>query len=230
MSFQDTHKWGSLYVDAQMTLINLDDWGYLDKGERREGFKALEDTRHEFSFDGDYPHGCMYTDDKQETPLVLINWFGGYPGDSIDDANAQAAEEWASERNHIYSFDNWFGGCKSVGLYIDMDVATLEEVEEAIEFIEGFLDYPVLDEDLWSELGLKRWDEMIDEMINDTQREKDIEFSDAQIFAIRELASEMYGYWEEDYFPSDEWDSIIEEVLAVEPGTVVQLHQADKLF
>ena len=111
---------------------------------------------------------------------------------------------------------------------------SIEEMPEQIQLYFQDMEQPTeeKDEEMITGKFRKVLDKIpeIDEMINDTQREKDIEFTEEQVDAIRELASEVYGYWEEGYFPDDEWGQIIEEVLAVEEGTVVQLHQAEKLF
>lgn len=229
MTLHNTYKYGSLYVDAALTLENLKDEEKI--GEvRAEIVELLKNSDADFTFDDDWAHGSMYSVDGQDTPLVLIGTFGGYPGESMDEANAEAAKEWSADRYYIYSFSSWFGGCEIVSLYLNWDECTLDEATEAVELAEGFREYPVLDEDLWSTKQFEVWESMIDEMVVDSENEHDIVFTEEQRAYIYETAAEKYGYWEEGYFDQDEWDTIIEEVMAAEPGTVVQLHQSEKLF
>ena len=225
MTIQDTYKWGALHTDANNVINWLQEQGYLH-GERQQIVDALQESRVDFEFDDDWNDGSLYQDDDQQTPLVLLGQFGGYPGETLDEANSEAAAEWAQDRDYIYSYSTWFGGCRTVNLYLNMDEATLEEAEEAIELAEGFREYPVLDEDLWSQKQSEAWDEMIDEQVASTENDKDIEFTDDQKDDIREQANEFYGYWEEGYFEADTWDGIIDKVL----NNDVQLHQEDKLF
>lgn len=229
MALVDTYKWGSLYVDAVNVESWLEDQGELDKGVRKDVLELLKESNVDFQFDEDWNDGSMYRVDGQETPLVLLGTFGGYPGEPLDEANSQAAKEWAEDRDYIYCFSSWFGGCEMVSLYLNMDDCTLEEAEEAIELVEGYSEYPVLDEDLWSELQYKAWDEMLDEMTADSENERDIEFTESQREYIREAASNFYGYWDEAYFPETEWEQIIAEALDTE-GVTVQLHQSEQLF
>lgn len=228
MTFQDTYKYGQLYVDAAGTIARLDEeqrafkdgenFQEIFPGETREYLRAFEDSAVEFEFDEDYPHGSLYRDDSQTVPLILLGRFGGYPEDSIDRANAEAAKEWAIARSHVYSFSTWFGGCETVNLYFVIDESTeLEEVTEAIEMVEGFREYPVLDESLWSQYESEAWEETISEMISDLDHERaneDLpELTEDQKNELREHAGQFYGYWEEGYFAQEEWDEIVEEVL-----------------
>lgn len=228
MAIVDTYKWGSLYVDADGTIEYLRDGGVLT-GDREEVLAELQDFPHDLHFDEDWPHGAFY-DEGQDTPLVQLGWFGGYPGEALHDANAQAALEWAEGRYYIVAYSSWFGGCQSVQLMLNWDNVTLEELEEVLEMIDGFREYPVLDEDLYSQIESERWVEMIDDMVVSEENEREIVFTEDQKQEIIELTGEYYGYWEEGYFPADEWDRIIEEILAEEPGTVKQLHQKETLF
>lgn len=230
MTIQDTYKFGSLYVDAVMTLERLEDRDALSVGDRAEIVNALKESTVDFTFDEDWEHGCMYSVDGQETPLVLIGTFGGYPGESIDEANLRAAKEWAEDRDYIYSFSSWFGGCEMVTLYLNFDDCTLEEAEEAIELVEWYREYPVLDEGLWSEIQWERWEEMIGEMLDqariDCEAEWNHELTEDEEEQIRELAQEKYGYWEEGYFAEDEWNKIVLAVVNRE----VQQHQETQLW
>lgn len=242
MAIIDTYKYGSLYVDAAGTIARLEEEqrafeegeDYFEEifpGETREYLKRFEDSHIDYSFDEDYPHGSIYRVDGQHIPLILLGHFGGYPGDSIDRANSEAAKEWASDKSHVYAYSSWFGGCEMVSLYFVLDEATTsEEVDEAIDMVEGFADYPVLDEDLWCRYQSEEWETMISEMIADVDRDR--EYADLPVLEqwqsdlIRSTAGEFYGYWEDGYFPSDKWDEIVDNVLTGE----VQLHQEDKLF
>lgn len=242
MAIIDTYKYGSLYVDAAGTIARLEEehrafvegeggFEEIFPGETREFLKRFEDSHIDYSFDEDYPHGCMYQDDGQKIPLILLGQFGGYPGDSIDRANAEAAKEWASDKPHVYSFSSWFGGCEMVSLYFVLDEATTsDEVDEAIDMVEGFADYPVLDEDLWGRYQSEVWEEMITEQLEDLDRERENSalpvLEQWQSDLIYSTAGEYYGCWEEGYFPRDKWDEIVDNVLTGE----VQLHQEEKLF
>lgn len=226
MTIQDTYKYGSLYVDADNTVEFLDDQGLLTDrvGEVLEQF---QESGIDFEFDDVWPHGKWY-DDGSQLPLIQIGWFGGYPGEALDDANAQAALEWAEGREHIVAFSSWFGGCQSVQLYFDPTNATLEEAEEAVELAEGFADYPILDEDLYTEFSSQRFGDMVGEMVNALEREHGVlDVGSKEL--LYELASEYYGYWEEGYFGNEEWESIVAEVLDTE-GVETQLHQEISLF
>lgn len=226
MTIQDTYKYGSLYVDANNTIEFLDDQGLLTDrvGEILEQF---QESGVDFEFDDEWQHGKRY-DDEQQLPLVQIGWFGGYPGEAMDDANAQAALEWAEDREHIVAYRMSFGGCQSVQLLFDPTNATLEDAVEAVELAEGFAEYPVLDESLYSEISSQRFSGMLEEMIWELEREHGLLDEETREL-LHEHASEYYGYWEEGYFGNDEWESIVSEVLDTE-GVETQLHQETKLF
>lgn len=226
MTIQDTYKYGSLYVDADNTVETLDDQGLLTDrvGEVLEQF---QESGIDFHFDDAWPYGKLY-DDESQLPLVLLGWFGGYPGEALDDANAQAALEWAEGREHIVAYTSWFGGCQSVQLYFDPSNASLSDAEEAVELAEGFADYPVLDEDLYSELSSQRFEDMVVELVNDLEREHGILDEESKEL-LYEHASEYFGYWEEGYFGNEEWESIVKQVLDTE-GVETQLHQEISLF
>ena len=226
MTIQDTYKYGSLYVDANNTIEFLDDQGLLTDsvGEILEQF---QESGIDFEFDDEWHHGKRYDDEKQ-LPLIQLGWFGGYPGDALDDANAHAALDWAEGREHIVAYTRWFGGCQSVQLYFDPTNATLEDAIEAVELAEGFAEYPVLDEDLYSEISSQRFDDMVEEMVNELEREHgllDVESREL----LYEHAREYYGYWEEGYFEEEEWERIVTKVLDTE-GVETQLHQETKLW
>lgn len=224
MTFQDTYKYGQLYVDASNVIEWLDDQDKLTD-ELGEVLEVFKDSFVDFTFDEDWNHGSFY-DDKDQMPLVLLDWFGGYPGDSMDEANARAAKEWASDKSYIMAYSSYFGGCESVQLYFDPTNATLEQAQEAVDLVEGYKQYPVLDENLWSQLESERWVEMIEEMISDEERKRDTEFDKATKEYLYSEAQEYYGYWEEGYFEQDKWDDIVNKWFTGD----VQLHQEDKLF
>lgn len=230
MTFVDGYKWGSVYTEAEDILGALGEPGRLTE-EQQEVLAEFKDSGIEFEFDNDYPHSSMY-DDPEQLPLIRLGVFGGYPGEAIDDANAQAAKELSTESRggHIFSYSAWFGGCEAVTLYFDLNVGTVDEAADVISTVEAFDEDPVLDEDLYTQIESERWEEMITEMIAESERERDVAFTTDQLDYIREHSGEMFGWWGEGYYPEDEWETIIDEVLAVEPGSTVQLHQADKLF
>lgn len=227
MTIHDTYRNGSLYVDANNMVDFLEDRGLLTDrvGEILEQF---QESVADFEFDDEWPHGMRYVDEKQ-LPLVQIGWFGGYPGDAIDDANAQAALEWAEGREYIVAYSSWFGGCQHVQLLFDPTNSSLSDAEEAVELAEEFAEYPVLDEDLYSEMSTQRWDEMVDEMTVDTENERDIVFTEDQRVFIYEATQNFYGYWDEGYFAEEEWEKIVAEALDTK-GVSVQLHQETKLW
>lgn len=227
MTIQDTYKYGSLYVDAALTIDRLEDEGAF-YGESREALRAFEESSADFTFDPDYTGaipGGIY--DGEQLPLVLIGSFGGYPGESLDRANADAAKEWASEREDVMAFSSWFGGCEMVSLWYDLSSFTAgpESAQEAVELAEGFMEYPVLDEDLLGQYEMEAMEALIGESITDTEVDREVTFTDAQRDKIYELAMDHFGYWEEGYFPQDTWDEIVDTVLNGE----VQLHQDDEL-
>lgn len=231
MTFKDTYKYGLLYVDAAGTIARLDEeqrafhdgedcFGEVFPGETREHLRAFEESAVEFEFDEDYPHGSMYRNDDQRVPLILLGHFGGYPGESIDRANADAAKAWAHDRSLVYSFSSMFGGCEMVSLYFVIDEATEEdEVTEAIEMVAEFREYPILNEDLWSQYENEVWQDLIDEMISDYDEARseirpDVpELTEDQKHKLRESADEFMGHWDEGYFDQEEWDKIVKEVI-----------------
>lgn len=230
MAIIDTYKYGSLYVDAAGTISRLVDEEVL-VGKKREMLKLFEDSMVQFTFDDEYPWSSYYTTDDIQVPLIHLWSFGGYPGGSLDTANVEAAKEWAEDREYIFLHSTWFGGCELLSMYFVLDHTDDESaVEETIELIEVFSDYPVLDEQLWSEYETIAWENMISEQIADVN--VDLDRDDRPVLTkhqeenIRELAQDYFGTWEEGYFPQDTWDSIVDKVVADE----VQLHQADKLF
>lgn len=224
MTIQDTYKYGSLYVDANITIEFLDDRDMLTD-ERGAVLELFQESGVDFEFDDEWSYGKRYEDGGQ-LPLVQLGWFGGYPGEALDDANAQAALEWAEDREYIVAYSSWFGGCQSVQLLFDPTNSSLSDAEEAVELAEGFAEYPVLDEDLWSQLEMERFSKMLDEMIVGTENDRDIVFTEDQRRDLEESAQNYYGYWEEGYFPEDKWDEIVAEAL----GDDRQLHQETKLF
>lgn len=233
MPIRDTWKYGSLYVDAALTIDILEERGALSDAQR-EMLAEFRESDYDFTFDSDW-HGMdhqygMYSDPEQ-LPLILIGTFGGYPGQALDDANAEAAKEWAEDREYIYSYSTRVGGCEMVWLYFDLSAATadLGAAEESEGLAAMYAEYPCLDEDLWSEKSHQVWDEMIEEMIDDAKRdcemEWDRELSEDECDLIRAEAGEFYGHWDEGYFPEEEWNKIILRVVNGE----VQLHQEDEL-
>ena len=229
MSLIDTHKYGQLYVDASMTITNLEDSGRLSE-ERRDMLRTFEESGADFTFDPDWSstvYGYEYMGDPEQLPLILVGSFGGYPGEAIDRANADAAREWAAERDYILVTVTRFGGCDTVSLWFDLSssAATSDGAQEAVELAEWFREYPVLDEDLWSRYQSEEWERMIVEMITDAENDREESFTDDQREQIIELADEFRGYWDEGYFDSGEWETIVGKVLSGD----VQLHQDDAL-
>ena len=227
--FNDTFKYGEKYIDAAATLDEIKNHRETSvPQEARDALAVFEDSGAEFSFDPDYNYGTGIYDDPEQLPLVLIGTFGGYPGDSIDRANSRAAEEWAEDRGTVMAHAVWFGGCKMIELWYDLSnsMASAEDAQEAVDLAEGFMDYPVLDDDLWSELQMEDWIKMIDETIHDSEIDLDIDFTDEQKEQLREFAGEFMGYWDEGYFAEDEWNTIVEKVRTGD----VQQHQDTKLI
>ena len=225
MTMQDTYKWGSIYVDASLTIDRLEDEGAFS-GESREALRAFEESDPDYTGVGS-GYGFYGAEDGQ-LPLVLIGMFGGYPGEALDEANLRAAKEWAEGRDNILTFSSWFGGCEMVSLWFDLSSSVddlADAAQEAVDLAEGFRDYPVLDEELYCQIERENWDDMIQEMIKDAEDDHG-ELSMDHVAKIWELAGEFYGYWGEGHFDQDEWDKIIDKVLTGE----VQLHQDDKLI
>lgn len=75
---------------------------------------------------------------------------------SIDEANARVlADEWANEPavtwvNHVF--------CESLGLHLDM-----EAPENLFDTLDALMDYPILDEQVWSEVEEEWIDGYIEE-------------------------------------------------------------------
>ena len=232
MTMKDTYKWGNLYVDANLMISNLEE-GNENLGqfteEQRDALRAFEESGAEFCFDSEWPYGGLYRDNDQ-LPLVYLESFGGYPGGALDESNFEAAMEWAEDRDDIYTERTRFGGCDSVTLWYDLSAGTPDGAQEAVELIEEFKDYPVLDESLWSEKQFAAWVETVEESLGDTVRFRDNndlpELTEEQLDQIRTEAEEYYGHWEEGYFDSEIWDGIVDKVVDGE----VQLKQDVALF
>lgn len=218
----DTFRYGQLWVDATGTIELLRDRGLLSPAQD-EFLDILRETHVELEFDSDWngfgrEYG-IYSDEKQ-LPLVTLGSFGGYPGGSLNDANREAAEKWAQQQGpHIYTHTDWFGGCPMSTLSLDLSAEGLTEdhVREAVALIEGFADYPVLDDELYSLKRMLAWDEMIDEMIADVNRERENTdydpLTDAQVEHLKREAREHEGSWDEGYFPEDRWNELLCAVL-----------------
>lgn len=226
MTFQDTYKFGQVVVASDSVMAYLEDREDLSD-EVKEILEIFDESPIEFTFDDDWDTGCMYRVDGLEVPLILLETFGGYPGEPIDVANAQAAKEWASERSHIYAFTSTFAGCEMVELYFDATSATTWDAEEAIELIDSYRGYPVLDEDLWSEIEGEFNDEAMKNVLEWEEQEREIKFTDDQRNLITELYwNEWEGYYEAGYVQEDKLQEIIDDVLS---GNI-QEHQETKLW
>lgn len=88
-------------------------------------------------------------------------------------------------------------------------------------------DYPVLDEQLWSELEWEVNDRAMTDALEWEERQRDIEISDDEKSKITELYWEQWsGYHETGYIDESEFQPIVDAVLAGE----YQLHQETELW
>ena len=88
-------------------------------------------------------------------------------------------------------------------------------------------DYPVLDEQLWSELECEVNESAMTDALEWEERQRDIEISDEQKSKIAELYWERWsGYHEAGYIDDEEFQPIVDAVLSGE----YQLHQETKLW
>ena len=88
-------------------------------------------------------------------------------------------------------------------------------------------DYPVLDEDLWSELEWEVNERAMTDALEWEERQRDIEISDEQKSKIAELYWEQWGgYHEAGYIEDEKFQPIVDAVLSGE----YQQHQEMKLW
>lgn len=88
-------------------------------------------------------------------------------------------------------------------------------------------DYPVLDEQLWSELEMEVNTEAMKQAIEWEEHQREIEFSDDQKDKISELYWEdYYGYHEAGYIEDEKFQPIVDDVLSGD----YQRHQETKLW
>lgn len=95
------------------------------------------------------------------------------------------------------------------------------------ELVRRIEDYPVLDEELWSELEWEVNERAMTDALEWEERQRDIEISDDEKAKISELYWERWnGYHEAGYVDDDEFQPIVDAVLAGE----YQLHQEITLY
>lgn len=95
------------------------------------------------------------------------------------------------------------------------------------ELVTRLQDYPVLDEQLWSELEWEVNERAMTDALEWEERQREIEFSDEQKSKIAELYWEQWsGYHEAGYIDDEEFQPIVDAVLS---GNI-QEHQETKLW
>ena len=95
------------------------------------------------------------------------------------------------------------------------------------DLVTGLQDYPVLDEQLWSELEWEVNDRAMTDALEWEERQRDIEISDDEKLKITELYWEQWsGYHEAGYIGDDEFQPIVDAVLSGD----YQRHQETKLW
>ena len=91
----------------------------------------------------------------------------------------------------------------------------------------GLQDYPVLDEQLWSELEWEVNERAMTDALEWEERQREIEISDDEKSKITELYWEQWsGYHEAGYIDESEFQPIVDAVLSGE----YQRHQETKLW
>ena len=95
------------------------------------------------------------------------------------------------------------------------------------DLVQGLQDYPVLDEQLWSELEWEVNERAMTDALEWEERQRDIEISDDEKSKITELYWERWsGYHETGYIDESEFQPIVDAVLSGE----YQLHQETQLW
>ena len=95
------------------------------------------------------------------------------------------------------------------------------------DLVTGLQDYPVLDEQLWSELEWEVNERAMTDALEWEEHQRDIEISDDQKSKITELYWKRWGgYHEAGYIGDDEFQPIVDAVLSGD----YQRHQETKLW
>ena len=95
------------------------------------------------------------------------------------------------------------------------------------DLVTGLQDYPVLDEQLWSELEWEVNERAMTDALEWEERQRDIEISDDEKSKITVLYWEQWsGYHEAGYIDESEFQPIVDAVLSGE----YQLHQETTLW
>ena len=95
------------------------------------------------------------------------------------------------------------------------------------DLVQGLQDYPVLDEQLWSELEWEVNERAMTDALEWEERQREIEISDDQKAKISELYWKQWsGYHEAGYIGDDEFQPIVDAVLSGD----YQRHQETKLW
>lgn len=148
----------------------------------------------------------------------------------IDQANYRAAleflEPYGAEAATVGHWTYSTFECIKVPMLTEDDEITAAAVA-LWDLDMGLRDYPVLDENLWSELEMEVNTEAMKQAIEWEERQREIEFSDDQKAKISELYWEdFYGYHEAGYIEDEKFQPIVDAVLSGE----YQQHQETKLW
>ena len=212
----DTYRYGQIWIDANLTIDRLSDEGRISDDQAK-----VLDRLQEFSGNRDFYFLAEDWDRVDQLPRIVLETFGSYENDALDRANVVAITEWADRLGHLEIFNL---GYNSVALVADWEYIDLENLEEALELLEGYYNYPVLDEELWSKFEAEEWEDNFRDEIHSYQVNNDVELTGDMISEIRDhLLEDLMDMTEVD---TDELIRYADRVVAGDN----QAHQDAKLF
>lgn len=186
-----------------------------------ESWEALKGSRAEFRPCMDFAH-----DDGSQ---VVIMEAGSYGGDELDDSNSATLRDmihaWIDDERNMDSIDYHLGMGNYLWVCVNPETIDPELLADMIQSREAFDEYPVLDEDDYSNRQMESWNDAVTGAIADAERatedSEDFEpWSDEYVMALSEwLGENRYGHSE----PGDvdpEWVAEAIEAVKVGPGQV----------
>lgn len=187
------------------------------EAQKRRDREAI--TREELELSDDDPlpietDQAVWVAENMEWESSLRFWeppncsYSDYSGSFVDKANMLAL---LREFPAIFTKDNGAHGWEACGIREEKRLALTEEEYEAIkDIIEGLEDYPVVDEDLLSDIELEAksdfWGEYGRSAVRSALIEKFDGYPDVQIAVVLR----PNAYWDSMY-QNHEWDQYIEE-------------------
>lgn len=133
--------------------------------------------------------------------------FGSNAGGSVDDANRRVVERKAAEFGDDLEFDTIPSGLRGVHIYSAL-VRVLDDSGELTpaaqwvqEAIRGREDYPVLDDEVLSELEDELFRDDVASVVRDICNADDLDEDDYDVDAVVSRLYEMGGHYVEGVYP-----------------------------